>query len=93
MYRLRGHKGQVTQARFMQRCNVLISRYADVVRCVETVACVQDIITETAYSLSIVIICICNLKPLLHRNFKQDLYCTGSGAVMRRDSCVDFSAL
>jgi len=26
MYRLRGHKGQVTQARFMQRCNVLITR-------------------------------------------------------------------
>ena len=28
MYRLRGHKGQVTQARFMQRCNVVISRCA-----------------------------------------------------------------
>jgi len=27
MYRLRGHKGQVTQARFMHRCNVLISRW------------------------------------------------------------------
>jgi len=30
MYRLRGHKGQVTQARFMQRCSVLISRWAEI---------------------------------------------------------------